>query len=396
MEIINKQERELVMKKARQAKYRATNKNFKENNKKNQQNYRDKRKGINNVVIEPVVIEPVVIEPVVIEPVIIEKLEKPLYIIKNIEKGISIKNIHKYIKIIGNIHKAITGENISVLIVNKIFLGIYDIEDEKYMVEHMTYIQEANLEVFLSYLKKEYKNNNTRRTYISPFVVITSYLESFNKSYQILTKYMKSMIKIYENEKDDNELNEEEVKKIIDFNPIKINEKLNEITDITDKLIFAIYTLLTPRRLEWANVKIQKEDNDVGNIILLNYEKPEETKIIFNHYKTSMKYNKQILENLPDIFIKILYEYLAKKEKKEGDFLFLNYLKKPYSFNVFGINLTRLFTKLYNHNITLRYIRISYATYKNSFNISNNEIKKMAYEMGHSVKINSRYRKIMT
>jgi len=402
MEVINKEARQLEMKKARQAKYRATNKKFKENNKINQQTFRDKRKRLLEPVIEPVidpVIEPVVIEPIiepVIEPVVIEKIAKPYYVVKNIEKGISLKQIPKYTKIISNIHKAITGDDIDILIVDKIFLGKYDIEDEKYIIENMTYLQEANLEIFLSYLKYKYKNNNTKRTYLSPFVVITSYLEAFNISYQILTKYMKSMIEIYENDRNNNSLKKDEINKIIDFNPIKINEKINKIIEISDKMLFAVYTLITPRRLEWSSVKIEKEDNDTGNIILLNYDKPEKTKIIFNQYKTSKTYNKQILENLPDDFIKILYEYVAKMKKKEGDYLFLNYLKKPYTPNVFGINLSKLFTKVYNHNITLRYIRMSYATYKNSFNISNNEIKKMAYEMGHSVKINSQYRKIIT
>jgi len=403
--ILDKAKKLNEIKNKRQAKYRETNKKFIDNRIKYQKEYRDKKKILVELAKETIkqnepteeVIQPpynnkIQIEKnnIIDENVIIADAI-PYYISNNIVKGISIQNIPKYSKIISNIHLGISKSQIDVSIINKVLSGTYDKNDEDYIIKTMTYLQENDIKIFIEYLETTYPNNNTRRSYISPFVVLSSYLEPLNKAYQTLTKYMKKLINIYEDGRDENKVSYDESKRLLEFSPEEINKKLDRISSINDKMLFSIYTLITPRRLEWANVKITNTDDGINNILILDYANKENTTFIFNKYKTHKSFGKQILENLPDKFIKILYDYLKTNDKKENDLLFTNKNNKHITENVFGCNLSLLFGKVYKSNITLRFIRMSYATYHSSFKLSNKDIKVIATAMGHSIRTHTQY-----
>jgi integrase len=388
----------------RQETYRATNKNFKDTNIKYQKEYRDKKKILIELAKEvinknePIVelkVQPsnykIPIEKYTIEKNVIINDAIPYYITNNIVKGVSIKNIPKYSKIISNIHMGILKSQIDVSIINKVLSGTYDKNEEDYIIKNMTYLQEKDINTFIEYLETTYKNNNTRRSYISPFVVLSSYIEPLKQSYQILSKYMKQLINIYEDGRDENNVSYDESKRLLEFAPEEINKKIDSLSSINNKMLFAIYTLITPRRLEWANVKITNKDDGINNILILDNDNKENTTIIFNKYKTHKSFGKQILKNLPDKFLKILYEYLNTNYKKEEDFLFTNKNNKRITDNVFGCNLSLLFSNVYKSNITLRFIRMSYATYHSSFKLSNKDIKIIATAMGHSIRTHTQY-----
>jgi len=87
--------------------------------------------------------------------------------------------------------------------------------------------------------------------------------------------------------------------------------------------------------------------------------------------------------------------------------LLLNYIKenkiKSYSaiLDYKKANFVRIVTNIFNKvyedaNITVRWIRIGYATYLNNLNISNNERQKIAIQMGHGVVQSSKYRKVLS
>ena len=59
-----------------------------------------------------------------------------------------------------------------------------------------------------------------------------------------------------------------------------------------------------------------------------------------------------------------------------------------------GKNITKIFSSIYNENITLRWLRISYATYIRKKNLTNNELKEISEKMAHGLHTNSRYNKI--
>jgi hypothetical protein len=291
----------------------------------------------------------------------------------------------------------ITPSNNLLRVLKSVLLGNDARGDIKFVKAEMPFIQEKNILVFANKIKKQYPKPSSFYSMLVPFVNILSRLEGYNKEYQILTKIAKNATDEYVKIRDNNEITEDEAKRLIDFNPEAINKKLDGIDNINDKFLFALYTLLTPRRLEFVNVRIMKEDNEYikeqkMNILIIDKANPNKTRFIFYNYKTASSFGKQIVENLPDKFIKILNEYIENNDLKEWDYLFKNSNKKGHiTEGTFGDRLTNLFSRIYKSNITNRFIRMSFASYKDTLRLSNNNIKKIADEMGHSVAVHNQY-----
>jgi hypothetical protein len=318
-------------------------------------------------------------------------------------KGVSTKTALAYFKVLANIHKIYTkagsDDVLDIEIFTRVFTGDYTKDDETYVICKLSYLQGSKLIDFIQFMKRTYDKPNTLKGYINPFVVIASYIDYFKDTYQVLSKIIIALNKTYEDERDDNEITEEDSAKLIDYSPDKIVDMINSIPDITDKLIFALYTLIPPRRLEYASVIIT-ENADVdalndANYLVIDTENAKKTCLVFHEYKTKTAFDKQILTELPENLLTIIYAYLASHNKVAGDFLFLNARGGPLKNSSFGDRVTKIFTKVYKTHITLRFIRMSYSTYMNSLGLTNNQIKKRADIMAHSVKTNSRYKKVV-
>jgi hypothetical protein len=76
------------------------------------------------------------------------------------------------------------------------------------------------------------------------------------------------------------------------------------------------------RREEWRSVKLTTETN-INKLNDINYliisKSPKE--VVFNDYKTSRKYGKQIF-NIPDELDNIINKYINIKGLKPNDYLF--------------------------------------------------------------------------
>jgi len=57
--------------------------------------------------------------------------------------------------------------------------------------------------------------------------------------------------------------------------------------------------------------------------------------------------------------------------------------------------IAKVFKEVYKSNISVRWLRISYATYINKLDISNNEKNKLAIAMGHSLEQSGKYKKLL-
>ena len=55
--------------------------------------------------------------------------------------------------------------------------------------------------------------------------------------------------------------------------------------------------------------------------------------------------------------------------------------------------ISDLFSDMYNHDITLNFIRIGFATYHNNIKYSNKDILKIAHGMGHDISTHQQYKK---
>ena len=126
----------------------------------------------------------------------------------------------------------ITPSNSLLRVLKSVLLGNDARGDIKFVKAEMQFIQEKNILGFANKIKKQYPKPSSFYSMLVPFVNILSRLEGYNKEYQILTKIAKNATDEYVKIRDDNEITEDEAKRLIDFNPEAIDKKIDGIDDI--------------------------------------------------------------------------------------------------------------------------------------------------------------------
>jgi hypothetical protein len=299
---------------------------------------------------------------------------------------LSDKSINQYQIIIERLHLKYTGKNLNYDIKN-VFQNndINLLNNILYKMKYLNY-------KFIEKLKQDYTNEATFKTYLIPIVKLLSYSDSdkYNKLYKYYASYMIDSNNKYEKERNDNYISEENKNKIItDFSNETLLNNVEKLDDVNDKLIYALYTFIPPRRLEYANMQIINKSgkmNNHTNYLVIYRNKP--VKVIFQDYKTNRTFGKQEYE-ISEELSKIIKKYIYKNKLKSGDKL-LQYNDK-YLSEVIG----KIFYKIYGEKINLNYIRKSYATHINEMNISNNSRSLLALAMGHSLAQSAKYKKII-
>ena len=259
------------------------------------------------------------------------------------------------------------------------------------------YLQYVNLS-FPKHMRQKYPNENSLKVYLTPYTKMLAILskldESFKKKHEFYSKYIMDLHQRYEFERDNNEVSDEDANKIIrNFSTETIMSHLEKLNTNEEKLIFGLYTLLPPRRLEYCGVVLITEGvkykmrNDTNYLIM---KKKQPDRVVWNNYKTSNTFGRVEIE-VPAELKSLLMSYIKENKIKTHEKI-LDYKKANFVRIV-----TNIFNKVYEDaNITVRWIRISYATYLNSLNISNNEREKIAIKMGHGVIQSSKYRKVLS
>jgi len=259
------------------------------------------------------------------------------------------------------------------------------------------WLQYVNLS-FPKHMREKYPNENSLKVYLTPYTKMLAILstidESFKKKHEFYSKYIMDLHQKYEYERDNNEVSDEDANKIItDFTTPTILSNMEKLETTEEKLIYGLYTLLPPRRLEYAGVVLITEGvkykmKDNTNYLIMKKRTPD--RFVWNNYKTSNTFGRIEIE-IPEELKSLLLSYIKENKLKTHDAI-LNYKKAN-----FVRIITNIFNKIYEDaNITIRWVRISYATYLNSLNISNNEREKIAIKMGHGVVQSSKYRKVLS
>lgn len=260
----------------------------------------------------------------------------------------------------------------------------------KVKLQYTTHINDR----FFNYMKQQYPNKTTLKVYLIPFVVLFGYLSQisyFKKKYEYFNKIIVDLNNNYERERDDNVVSDENKDKIItDYSDNTIMKNMDKLDTPLEKVIYGIYMLIPPRRLEYINMFITSSSAKIDenkNYLVLTKRFP--THFLFNSYKTSQTYGTQNI-TIPAELGKIIYDYISTNKLKSRD-LFLN-----MNNNQFIKLIKNTFKKVYGvDSITNRWLRISYATHISNLNISNNEKKNIVEQMGHSVLQSSKYRKLL-
>ena len=297
------------------------------------------------------------------------------------------------------IHRILTGKSLSPQLEEEL-LKLFNNEafDEKIIIDNMDYLN--NIEPTIETIRSNYNNNNSFKSYVNVLTVITSHLPLYKDTYQILTKLNINLNKAIQDIREENKLEDYEKDKIIDLDRDVILKKLDLLPNIKDKLIFAVYTLQPARRLEWRLVVLttetdekELEDPDLNFLSI----SPKGKKVIFNNYKTDIKYGQQSFKLTDTELNKIIDSYIKLRKLKEGDYLFSLETDKqrPISQPNFSKKIEEVFYKVYKEPISDRYLRMSWISGLMKTNPTKKEMKELARLMAHSTEEQSKYNKII-
>jgi hypothetical protein len=310
------------------------------------------------------------------------------------------RTINAYMATANITHRLFKGHDLSPELKTELMklMNNNDDIDEDYIINHMEYLKDITSTI--ETLRAEYYNDNSFKTYINVLVVITSHLPSLKDNYQILTKLNININNAIQDKRDENKLEEYEKDKIIDLDRNLILKNLNLLENIKDKLLFAVYTLQPARRLDWRDVVLttetdekELEDDDLNFLSI----SPKGKKVIFNNYKTDIKYKQQTFKLTDPELNKLIDTYIKIKKLRAGNYLFSLETDKsrPIAQSNFSKKIEQVFYKVYKEPISVRFLRMSWISALMKTNPTNKEMKELAKEMAHSKEEQSKYNKIL-
>jgi len=316
----------------------------------------------------------------------------PLHLRSN--KEITEGSLNDYVSKLNIVHKLFVNTPLNTTQKEEIRKAIKSNKFDKTLINFSYF---ADIAKVIKKLRETYANDNTFRAYINAITVLLSRLDDFKKQYQLIAKVNIDFSKTYNEERDKHIIADEDKNKLISFTPEEINKNINKLTKIEDKVLYAFSVYLL-RRLEIRFLKLEYDDNDDENKNLLIVDKKyNPSVVIFNEYKTAKVFKKQVVE-IPDEIKALVKEYLITKKINIGDYVFgLVRNKKEYvSQGNFSTKIKTVFNKLYDANITNRWIRMAYATEKGGKVIDAvKEFEKDASKLSHSNRVHGQYIKKM-
>jgi hypothetical protein len=378
----------------------------------NKKHYEDERTKLNEINKKIVLSTPINIEQIIVEPPKIDKRTRrgkkitpttndiqPSY--ETRKAPLEYSTIEDYIKKADILQRFYTTKSLSQQVKAELRKLLNDNQkiNEPLILNEMTYINN-DIEPTIAKLREHYKNDNSFKSYINILAVITSHFKTLDKQiYQTLTKTNIYVNKKVQEVRENNELDEVDFRKIIDLDRTTILSNITKLKRIDDILLYALYTLFPARRCDWRNVKLtvetdtEKLKDDSTNYLIIS---TSPFKVVFNDYKTYKKYKQQVFE-LDDPYLnEIITQYIVLDKLKPNDYLFhlQRSVKEIISEPDFSSKVSNVFKKVYDIPISVRYIRMSWASALYSKNPTVREIKEITNKMAHSVDESSKYKKI--
>ncbi len=140
--------------------------------------------------------------------------------------------------------------------------------------------------------------------------------------------------------------------------------------------------------------KLKKKKKN--NFLILNNN--NQSQFVYNKFKTYKTFGQQVTDINKYLSV-ILKQYIKHCKLKENDYLFglkTDPTKRNLESN-FSKIVSSIFTKTYSSpiSITNKQVRVTYATYLNTLNLTINQRKDLALKMGHTFTTNLQYGKNM-
>lgn len=318
------------------------------------------------------------------------------------------KKISKVLKIVFD--KQLTDKTKAIIV--SIMRG-KNVEQGKYKTnldffnKELNIFNKRNIVASLGKIAEHFKNVNTIKNHITPFVNLFSRIDSYNDIYQIITNYNIDLNKKYIEKREDNEPTSDEelekLKTVMDNydpkNPEDTKEKIDnaELTS-KDKFLASLYLLMPVRRLDYKIMKLTNTLDDLDKEFNYLFIKGKKSKFIFNKYKTAQKGGKiktevfgiQELEVNDDV-LEYLKQYIKDSKIKSGDLLFGEMSLSTYSKMIQDI-MEIIFNVKKVGATTLRTIASSYNQQDNTKSVK--EKRELADAMSHDLNTQMLYNKI--
>jgi len=248
----------------------------------------------------------------------------------------------------------------------------------------------------VDFIKKKYSNKNTAISKITQIATIIRVISGFKVAYRNLLKiYMNDREK--QIEKTDLNLSpEKELKKGVTHAQLRKAHESDKL-NLKEKALVAIYTLIPPRRVEFAQYlkysKIRTNlDMNYNYVTFEKYKSKEDVVFTLNKYKTFKTYGTYIGGTTNNKLFTILNDYIKSAKIQDGDLLFGLDKETPYV--NFSPVINDVFKKATGQEISVNYIRHVYISKFLSVPRSISEKKNMAHLMGHSVAVQEKYYRI--
>ena len=171
--------------------------------------------------------------------------------------------------------------------------------------------------------------------------ILSTIEESFKKKHEYYSYYIMDLHQRYEYERDHNKVSDEDANKIIrDFSTSTILSNLKKLETTEEKMIYGLYTLLPPRRLEYCGVVLITEGvkykmrNDTNYLIM---KKKQPDRFVWNMYKTSDTFGR-VEVRVPTELATLLLTYIKENKIKTHQAI-LDYKKA---------NFVRIVTNIFN------------------------------------------------
>lgn len=248
-------------------------------------------------------------------------------------------------------------------------------------------------ETSIKKIKDEYKQDTTRKTYISVILSVFRYTpglkEQLSKAFVLWSSVLKECDDAVEGRYKKNAPTEKQKKGYVPYDEIK-KKRFTLPKGSDERLLLAMYTDIHPLRADFNKVRLYKSlpQKPEPNYVHL---KKTGCKLVLTEYKTSSKHG-TFEKTLPDVLCQEIHDSLDKRPR---DYLFMSVNKEPFELaNSFTHYANRILKKLFDKPLTISLIRHSFISTLDFNKLTIEEKEQIAGEMCHTTKLQDQYRLI--
>lgn len=246
----------------------------------------------------------------------------------------------------------------------------------------------------IAWLRANYPNANTRRTYLANLVGQKRDDDDFPRAaLAAYRKEMKALIQGIHTAYGENARSDRDRKGWVEWNDlVAARERCDREGPTRDRVLFSLYLDTPPRRAEYATLRVRRDlppADDTGNWVVV----PEGQDIVcvtLGTYKTAKTYGRQTIDGAR--FARVLHDYAATLQP--GDYLF----SRGYRTSSGWSNLLGATTQKWaGRHVTVNIFRKSFASHLAATQprMTTNARKAIATDMGTSeAMFGSVYRKV--